>query len=259
MQSDITEIEEQVRAFDQGRAAAHLDARVVRVSGADARGWLHDLVTAGIEPLPDGAQTRSLLLGPTGRIRADLHVVVEGSALLLIQPRDQERSIRELLEPYVLSSDVRLEDAADADVHLLSGAPDPRVALGERFDRTVPTAAFELWRIRRGIARFPVDLDADSTPAEGGLDRLVDRAKGCFLGQEAVAKIRNLGHPARVAIPRSAPADVTPGEDVTTDGRVVGAITSVARAGDRSVVIARVAWRDRDADLACSMGPLTRF
>jgi folate-binding protein YgfZ len=255
MEPDTVELDEQVRAFDDGRAAAGLDARLVRVSGGDARRWLDDLVTAGVAPLSDGDQTRSLLLTPTGRIRADLHIVAEGAAFLLVQPGDQPRSISDLLEPYILSSDVRLEDASGLDVHVVAGDPDIRVVVGH-VDHEVPAAAFERWRIQRGIARFPVDLDTESTPAEGGLERLIDVTKGCFLGQEAVAKIRNLGHPARVTIARSTGPATPVGDEVTSGGRVVGTITSVAAWGGGCAVIARVAWRDRDAQLACSTGPL---
>jgi tRNA-modifying protein YgfZ len=255
--TDLDWIDEHVRAFDEGHASAPVDARVVHVSGTDARRWLDDLVTAGVGSLADGAQARSLLLSPTGRIRADLHVVADGRAFLLVQAVDQPRPIRDLLGPYVLSSDVRLEDVPDARVHVLAADPDPRVVLDGDAGDDVPAGIFEVWRIRRGLARFPVDVDADSTPAEGGLDRLVDVTKGCFLGQEAVAKIRNLGHPARVTLGLFAPAGTTVGDEVTTQGRFVGTITSVAPARRGCDVIARVAWRDRDASLACPSGPLT--
>ena len=121
----------------------------------------------------------------------------------------------------------------------------------------VPREAYEAWRIRLGAVSFPVDIDTDSTPAEGQLDRLVDTTKGCFLGQEAVAKIRNLGHPARIAIAVSAPPGTMPGDDVTADGHAVGIVTSIAPDGDRPAAIARVAWRARDVDLAVRTGPLS--
>jgi tRNA-modifying protein YgfZ len=255
--TDLDWIDEHVRAFDEGHACAPVDARVVHVSGTDARRWLDDLVTAGVGSLADGAQARSLLLSPTGRIRADLHVVADGGAFLLVQALDQPRPIRDVLGPYVLSSDVRLEDVPDARVHVRAADPDPRVVVDGDAGDDVPAEIFEVWRIRRGLARFPVDVDADSTPAEGGLDRLVDVTKGCFLGQEAVAKIRNLGHPARVTLGLFAPAGTTVGDEVTTQGRLVGTITSVAPARRGCDVIARVAWRDRVASLACPSGPLT--
>lgn len=255
---DLAQIDERVRAFDEGLASVRADVRVVRASGADARRWLDDLVTAGIGTLADGGQTRSLLLTPTGRIRADFRVVAEGTTFLLIQTNDQPRPIGDLLAPYVLSSDVHLDAVPDVEVNVIAGEPDPRVVVGDTAVDDVPAGTLEVWRIRRGLARFPVDLDPDSTPAEGGLDRLIDVTKGCFLGQEAVAKIRNLGHPSRITIAAIAAAGTAAGEDVTTDGGVVGSVTSVAPVADGCAVIARVAWRHRDADLACSTGPLRR-
>jgi folate-binding protein YgfZ len=154
---------------------------------------------------------------------------------------------------------VDLEEAAGADVRLVADRPDPRVVVGDADVATeLSIDVFEAWRVRRGLARFPVDLDADSTPAEAGLDRLVDVTKGCFLGQEAVAKIRNLGHPARVVVAMSAPAGAAPGDTVSVGGRAVGTITSAARADGSTAVIARVAWKDRDADLTCPAGSLMR-
>jgi folate-binding protein YgfZ len=62
--------------------------------------------------------------------------------------------------------------------------------MNEQFTQ-VGGEALEVWRIRRGVARFPIDLTEGSVPAEAGLDALIDTGKGCFLGQESVAKIRN--------------------------------------------------------------------
>ena len=58
--------------------------------------------------------------------------------------------------------------------------------------------AVEAWRILHGVPRMGVDFDANASPAEAGLDDTIDATKGCFLGQEAVARIRNLGHPPSV-------------------------------------------------------------
>src|SRR4029077_9989517 len=53
-------------------------------------------------------------------------------------------------------------------------------------------------RILAGMPRMGVDFGQDALPAEAGLEWTIDTAKGCFLGQESVAKVRNLGHPPRV-------------------------------------------------------------
>jgi folate-binding Fe-S cluster repair protein YgfZ len=75
------------------------------------------------------------------------------------------------------------------------------------------------------------------------LERLIDVTKGCFLGQESVAKVRNLGHPPTVLRHLRAEAPVAVGVSVLAEGEPVGQITSAApgRHGG-SVLIARVDW-----------------
>src|SRR4029450_7615627 len=94
------------------------------VRGADAEGWLNDLVTASVDGIPEGEALRSFLLSPTGRVRADLRVLRarSGDGFLLLQAPDQPEAIADLLAPYVLSSDVEL---APADPRGLLVKPPP--------------------------------------------------------------------------------------------------------------------------------------
>jgi folate-binding protein YgfZ len=108
--------------------------------------------------------------------------------------------------------------------------------------------------VRRGVARFPVDVDEDSLPAEAGLEPAIDLAKGCFLGQESVAKVRNLGHPPRVVLALRAEGPVGPGEPVVTGGREVGRVTSAAPAPDGMALLARVRWEARSEALTTVAG-----
>jgi folate-binding protein YgfZ len=96
------------------------------------------------------------------------------------------------------------------------------------------------------------DFGFGDLPAEAGLERVIDLTKGCFLGQESVARVRNLGHPPTVLRHLTARAGIVPQTPVLDDsGAVVGRITSVAARRDgRSVLIARVSW-------AASEGALT--
>ncbi|MGH2641245.1 MAG: hypothetical protein ACRDGO_06070, partial [Actinomycetota bacterium] len=84
--------------------------RITTVRGSDARSWLHDLVTADVEGLPDRGSRRSLLLTPTGRIRADFHIAAVDDSYLLLQAPDQPERVDVILRPYVLSSDVEVAD-----------------------------------------------------------------------------------------------------------------------------------------------------
>jgi len=277
-------------ALDEGRAFAELEPwTVTLVSGEDARGWLHDLVTTDVEGLARFETRPSLLLTPTGRIRARFHVLGLGERdVALAQPADQPEAIGDALAPYVLSSKVEIGPsrlrlfaipgrerppawAGDAwrpsvlggGVDLLVGASDDdaladvRTRLEADGLAPVATADVEARRIHLGEPRFPVDLDGDSLPAEAGWDAapVTDRAKGCFLGQEAVAKVANLGHPTRCVVAVAADTRLVAGELVTAEGRGVGAITSA----DGGLGIARVSWDAMDAAWTTASGtPLRR-
>jgi hypothetical protein len=289
---DRARLEEQVRALDEGRAfLLRSNVRATWVGGSEARGWLQDLITADVAGLRPFQTRRSLLLTPTGRIRADFHVMGFGDArqsFVLVQAEDQPHAVADALRPYVLSSDVDLRPAPfelvsvpasavpDApsdvwrpsvlghgwDLLTLPGGPAEdvvhgleRAGLVEASDR-----AAEAWRIRRGVPRFPVDIDEDSLPAESGLDDQVtiDRTKGCYLGQESVAKVRNLGHPARVVLALRSSVRVDAGATIVTRGATtdeeVGLVTSADALPEGSALIARVRWDARGADLRTRSG-----
>jgi folate-binding protein YgfZ len=258
---DGAAFDEQLEALEQERAFVDLRGwGLTEVRGADAEAWLDDLVTASVAGLPAGEALRSFLLSPTGRIRADLRVLRprSGDGFLLLQDTAQPDAIADLLGPYVLSSDVEL---APADPRGLFVKPRPSLvwtaAWEARDDGSVPAGpeALEAWRIRHGLARFPVDLDADSLPAEAGLDiePVIDRSKGCYLGQESVARVRNLGHPPRVVVGVRAEAPLRPGAPVRSQGARVGSVTSVEpREGSSAMV--RIRWDARDTELTADGG-----
>jgi folate-binding protein YgfZ len=278
-------LERQVDALDEGRAFVELDdVALTVVAGDNARAWLNDLVTTDVETLERFDTRPSLLLTPTGRIRASFHVLGLGERdFVLAQRGDQPAEVADLLAPYVLSSEVTIapsrlrilaipgcEDAPgwfpDAwrpsvlggGLDLLVDASEARTLddvrdrLREEGLEPAGREAVEARRILRSEARFPTDVDADSLPAEAGLDAApsTDRTKGCFLGQEAVAKVANLGHPTRVVVAVDADEPVEVGEPVLADGRRVGSVTSsIGRAA-----LVRVRWDARRAALTTATG-----
>jgi folate-binding protein YgfZ len=118
-----------------------------------------------------------------------------------------------------------------------------------------PSAA-EIVRVRRGIPRWRVDVTPDTFPVGTRVDDAVAFAKGCYLGQEAVARIRNLGHPPTVLRHLTAPTtSVHPGDAVLgPDGG--GEITSAvpSRAPRETVVLARVDHRAASSPLTLADG-----
>lgn len=286
-------------ALAAGRAFVDLTPwRKVAVSGSDAARWLNDLVSADIGGLGEGEARRSLLLSPTGRIRAEFTVAVQDGATFLLQDPDQPASVLDLLARYVLSSDVRLEDRSEALVLLaVPGASTESAAwaddaadvasatlsapscVGSGVDILGPAGAravlidamsadftriddtaLEAWRVAAGLPLFGVDALEDDLPQEGGFGDAVAFDKGCYLGQEAMAKVRNLGHPRRTLLHLAADAAVAAGDPVESDGVPVGRITSAAPAGGRWSVLAKVRWESREAALTAGDGiALSRY
>lgn len=283
-------LERAVDALGSGRAFAELEnVAVTIVSGDDVRDWLNDLVTTDVRTLERFGSRPSLLLSPTGRIRASFHVLGLGdTGFALAQPTDQPARIADLLAPYVLSSDVAISPSRfrlfavpggetppswldevwrpsvlAGGFDILVGASDEHVLddVRERLRNdgldVVGPQAVDARRIFRGDPAFLADLDEESLPAEAGLDGppVTDRSKGCFLGQEAVAKVGNRGHPTRVVLAVDVGGPVATGEEVLADGRAAGAVTSAW--GDRGLV--RLRWEARDLALSTASGtPIRR-
>jgi tRNA-modifying protein YgfZ len=262
--------------------------RMVAVGGAEALTWLDALVSADLGGLAPGRAVHSLFLSPTGRIRAEFTAAAPGEAIVLLQDPDQ-RSILDVLSPYVLSSDVELEDRSGrfglfafparsspldlsgtaysapscqgpgVDVITLSQHPE---SFASRLSESFAQASLddlETWRILEGRPRFGVDgLDAD-LPQEAGLADAVSFDKGCFTGQEAVAKVRNLGHPRRLVVHLEARAPLTTGDRLVVDGTDAGELTSVAAESGRWVALGRVAWAWRGGPMVTGDGTELRL
>jgi folate-binding protein YgfZ len=106
----------------------------------------------------------------------------------------------------------------------------PRAALAPIAPHGLTAEDYERARIESGVPRLGPDLDDSTIPQEAGLDRdSVSFTKGCFLGQELVARIDSRGHVNRHLQrirPRDASLTLEPGAEVEVAGKVVGAVTS---------------------------------
>ncbi len=159
------------------------------------------------------------------------------------------------------------EDAADVYEALLDAAgyernAEPDAAFAERRrqslrGRPVGWLAYNTARIEAGTPLFHVDFGPDSLPAETGLeDAAVSFAKGCYLGQEIVARMKNLGHPKRVLaglrfdderMPIDGAQVLEPRQDQPEQPtqQVVGGVTSAAVSpvcGNVAIALAVMKW-----------------
>lgn len=275
----MTRPSDAVRALERGDAYVDLsDWWKVSIGGSEAHGWLNDLLSVELNGLTSEGSRRSFLLTPTGRIRAAVTITPFEDGYLALQDPAQPTRLDKLLDPYVLSSDVRLLDRTDGlRLFALPGATDPVrggvagyrpsvlgpgadiVAEGgavPSFGDLVEASAedIETWRVLRGMARFGVDLTTGSLPHEVETGDAIAFGKGCFLGQEAVARVRNLGHPPFVLLAATAEGPVASGDLILGEGREAGVVTSAAAGPSGTAVIARVRWALKDSALGTESG-----
>ncbi len=130
-----------------------------------------------------------------------------------------------------------LAGVAIADVH---------GALHHSLD-TAPIDVLEILRIEAGVARFGVDYTTDHLPQEAGLTSIVPIDKGCYVGQETVARIHFRGHVNKVTRPMRLDGVDDPsnavGHGLSLDGARIGVITSAVRSprsGDVAIGMVRV-------------------
>ena len=123
----------------------------------------------------------------------------------------------------VVATDVGVDLICDAEQTAALAA-----ALTARGAQPVPEAAAEILRVERGRPRYGVDLDDATIPQEAALnERAVSFTKGCYVGQETVARLFYKGKPNRHLRGLRLSAPVASGTELTLDGKVVGRLGSV--------------------------------
>ena len=218
---------------------AVLDRAFVRASGADAVTYVQSMVTNDVEAVAPGGGTYALLLTPKARVIADLEVFRTGADLVLACPPETLDDVLGTLLRARFRKKVALEPAGyalvwgDADGALAELAtpigPERLLAAAPNGDAG-PDASWDLARIEAGMPRFGHEFTAESMPAEAGLeDRAISFTKGCYPGQEPVARLHYRGHANRgVRGVRFAGATAAPGTHVIVADADVGRVTSVA-------------------------------
>jgi folate-binding protein YgfZ len=177
------------------------DRTILKVSGPDAHAFLQGLVTNDVSKLDKGL-VYAAMLTPQGKYRADFFMVPMGSDILLDIASSFAPGIMQALTMYKLRSAVEIEET-DRKVSRGLGTPpdgafvDPRdPSLGWRGYDGQPGDVDVDWDALRVAATVPesgVELTPDSFILEMGFERLngVDFKKGCFVGQEVVARMKH--------------------------------------------------------------------
>jgi folate-binding protein YgfZ len=244
-------VAEQLRAGERPRA-------FVRVSGPQAGEYLQRMVSNDVLALEAGGSCEALLLTPKARVIATVRVLRRaGDDFLLVTEPELGDTVRDHL--------LRMRFAARCEIavephrsYVLLGAPsdlpeglpavpieDYGVSAWEVIDSEEPAGTtrvdaeeLERLRIEAGTPRFGREIDDRILPAEAGLDRrAVSFEKGCYPGQEPVARLRYRGHVNRsLRVLRLAGKHVPSYDaEIEHEGKVVGRLTSAVVA-DGNVV-----------------------
>jgi tRNA-modifying protein YgfZ len=194
----------------------------IRVSGPDAEDFLQRMVSNDVVA-SEGCD--ALLLTPKARIIAPLRIVRRGPDNFLLSTEPE-------LGDVVRTQLQRMRFAAKVEI-----APEEHEAWfvlgeGEIVDERpagdeVGEEDFERWRIESGIPRWGRELDERILPAEAGLDEThISFTKGCYPGQEPIARQRHRGKVNRRLRVLDVEGGAEPGDELLYKGKTVGRVTS---------------------------------
>jgi folate-binding protein YgfZ len=225
----------------------------VQVVGPDAGAFLQGQLSQDVETLQPGSTRMSFLLQPQGKVDAYLRVSrIAQEAYLLDVDAGWGDAVVDRLQRFKLrtKADIArvggwqcIAELRDGDVvEEIIDDIDVEGVPGDLED-------YEVLRIRAGVPAMGHEIDETTIPASLGqavIDAAVSFTKGCYTGQELVARIDSRGGNAPTKLVGHVGA-ATVGEPVVLDGREVGRITSAA--GDVALALVR-----RDVDVPS--GPL---
>lgn len=260
---------------------------VICVTGPDRNSWLNSLTTQ--ELLSPFKSTQSLILSPHGHIEHDLHLIDDGQNTWLIIEPDTAENLVVYLNSMKFMLQVEVNDRTgdfavvgrpgwveskyptwhspnayvdySSDPYVVNRLAPwqvselivPRENLMSELDNPVGSWAWEAHRIRAGVPRLNFETDHKTIPHEIGLiGAAVHLQKGCYRGQETVARVFNLGKPPRRLVHLELDGSTNdlpkPGDELFSGENSVGRITSVVQDFESGPVALAVVKRTTPKD-----------
>lgn len=226
------------KALVAGSAAVDFSHRpVFTVSGTDRLTWLHAITSANTAELAPGTPITAYILNAQGHLQHVFGAVDDGATLWCHTEPGRARALISWLRTMVFAARVEISDTLDGYAVAIPAGSGPVVVPAAELDATLGDVRAGVWaveavRIAAGLPRIFLDTDERTIPNELAnpegdfLGPAVHLHKGCYPGQETVARIYNLGRPPRrlTLLHLDGTANELPpvGADVLSDGVVVG-------------------------------------
>ncbi|MBI4398565.1 MAG: hypothetical protein HY586_05515 [Candidatus Omnitrophica bacterium] len=246
----------------------------IRARGKQRIEFLHKLLSVDVKNLkPEESQT-GCLLSSAGKILALLDVTLDpaSESVWLDTHESDAASVIALLEKYHFSEQVTWEDVSDAYGEIALEGPESEAYISGFKEKGIlcfrkgilaPNSGWKLWaapelvneiehmpiprasmsayetlRIEAGEPDFGVDIDEHTLAAECGHEEWLSTTKGCYPGQEIVARVRHLGKPPRLLVRLKIQSDSPDcvGANILKEEKVIGTITSAAPSLEPGVV-----------------------
>ena len=237
---------------------------VVTVTGPEAQSYLQGQISQDVDALGIGDSAWSLILQPQGKVDAWFRITKSGDDTFLLDvDAGHGETLLARLKRFKLRTKADLE-LATWDWHAIREHAEPENApatpiaaapaagqlgldllapeLPEPPSAAMSDAEFERLRILAGVPAMGSELNENTIPAEARIvDASVSFTKGCYTGQELVARVDSRGDntPRKLRIVSGA-GKAAAGDELTFDGAAAGTLTSVAPDGDGFVALAYV-------------------
>jgi folate-binding protein YgfZ len=257
--------------MDELLYADRSDRGKLRFTGPQRAWFLHQILTQAFEDMAPGEARDTAMITAHGRMLGYLEVVATDDALLAHFEPSLLASLPDEIRRYVFATRVEIEDvSADMGLVLVAGdgweraapggalvhrtaslgipaaylwvgAPDVAAtiaAVEAAGARPAPEEELEAIRVAHGVPRWGYEMDLKTFPQEAGIEgRAVHFDKGCYVGQEAMAKIHFRGKVNRRLALIQSDDGLERGADVVAEGATVGKVTSVA--GSRGLALVK--------------------